>query len=185
MHGDRQQRAPQPGQRRQHQRAAADDPQQVALADRQQVAEQVGHQVDAHLVEQADGHQTERQGAVGEDAEQGVGGQRLALLQGHQQHGEQHTADGHRQGRADVEQKAQRHAEQRGMGEGVAEVGHAPPDHEGAERAGDQRQGEAGEQGVEEEVGHGQCLQFGPWMWGCLGATTLPCRSCWWSCWWW
>ena len=86
---------------------------------------------------------------------------RLALLQGHQQHGEQHAADGHRQRRVDVQHQAQRHAEQGGVGQGVAEVGHAPPHHEGAERAGHQGQRQAGKQGVEEKVGH-QCLQSGP-----------------------
>ena len=110
---------------------------------------------------EAQRHQAQRQGAVGEDAQQGVGGQRLALLQGHQQHGEQHAADGHRQGRADVQHQPQRHAEQGGVGQGVAKIGHAPPHHEGAERAGHQGQGKAGEQSVEEEIGH-QCLQPGP-----------------------
>ncbi|MNG03199.1 hypothetical protein D3C84_862680 [compost metagenome] len=91
---------------------------------------------------------------MGENAEQGVRGQRLAALQGHQQHRQQHAADRHRQGRADVEHQAEGHAEQRGMRQGVAEIGHAPPDHEGAERAGDQRQGQAGEQGVEQKISH-------------------------------
>ncbi len=109
-------------------------------------------------------HQAQRQGAVGEDAEQGVGGQRLALLQGHKQRGEQHAADGHRQGRADVDHQAQCHAEQGRVGQRVAKIGHAPPDHEGAERAGYQGQRQAGEQSVEEKVRH-QCLQFGPWTW--------------------
>ena len=91
---------------------------------------------------------------MGQDAEQGVGGQRLALLQGHQQQGEQHAADGHRQRQVDVQHQAEGDAEQRGVGQGVAEIGHAPPDDKGAERASDQRRGEAGEQRVEKEIGH-------------------------------
>lgn len=92
---------------------------------------------------------------MGEDAQQGVGGQRLALLQGHQQHCEQHAADGHSQGRADIEEETQGYPEQCGVGQGIAEIGHPPPDHEGAQGASHQGQGEAGEEGVEQEVSHG------------------------------
>ena len=81
--------------------------------------------------------------------------QRLALLQGHQQHREQHAADGHCQGRADIEEETQGYPEQCGVGQGIAEIGHPPPDHEGTQGAGHQGQGEAGEEGVEQEVSHG------------------------------
>ncbi|MNT75791.1 hypothetical protein D3C72_2147160 [compost metagenome] len=103
MHGDRQQRSPHRDQHQHHQGAAAEYPGQVAAAHRQQVAEEIAHQVDAHFAHEAQHHQAEGQGAVRQDPQQGVRGQWLALLQGHQQHGEQHAADRHGQRRADVQ----------------------------------------------------------------------------------
>ena len=52
----------------------------------------------------------------------------------------------------DSQQQRQRHAEQRRMRHGVAEIGHPPPDDEAAERSGRQRQADAGNQRAGEEV---------------------------------
>ena len=62
-----------------------------------------------------------------------------------QQHRQQHAANDDRQGQVDLEHQTQRDTKQGGMGQRVAKIGHPPPDHEGAKRAGDQRQREAGE----------------------------------------
>src|SRR3546814_9097466 len=52
----------------------------------------------------------------------------------------------------DLQQQGERDAEQRGVRHGVAEVGHAPPLDEAAERAGDQRHADAADQGAGEEI---------------------------------
>ena len=91
---------------------------------------------------------------MGEDAEQGVGGQAATALQHHQYHGQGQAADGDGQGRTDIQQEAHSDPEQGGMGQGVAEIGHAPPDHKGAEGTGDEGEGETGEQGIQQEISH-------------------------------
>ena len=96
-----------------------------------------------------------------EDTQQGVAGQPLAVLHGHQQHRQQHAAGGYRQGDIDLQQHAQRHTQQRRVRQGIAKVGHAPPDHEGAQRPRHQCQSETGNQSIEKKVRHG-CRQIRP-----------------------
>ena len=79
-----------------------------------------------------------RQRRVRGDAEQRVGGiappRRQRDRERHGQRRQRHP--GHHRQRGG---ERQRHAEERGMRRGVAEVGHAPPDHEAAERPRRQR----------------------------------------------
>ena len=58
------------------------------------------------------------------------------------------AADHYRQGEIDLQQNAQRDAEQTGMGEGIAKIGHFSPYHEAAEGASQQGDAEAGREGV-------------------------------------
>ncbi len=67
---------------------------------------------------------------MGQNAEQGIGRHLLVATHDHQQHRHGEAADHHRQGEIDLQQDAQRDAEQAGVGEGVAKVGHLAPYHE-------------------------------------------------------
>ncbi|MNQ83914.1 hypothetical protein D3C85_990170 [compost metagenome] len=85
---------------------------------------------------------------MGQDAEQGIGRHLLVAAHDHQQHGHGEAADHHRQGEIHLQQNTQRDAEQAGMGEGVAKVGHLAPHHEAAEGPGQQGDAEAGREGI-------------------------------------
>ena len=87
----------------------------------------------------------------------------MALLQGDQQQGEQHAADGHRQRQVDVQHQPEGDAEQRGVGQGVAEIGHAPPDDEAAQRPGHGRDAQARQDRADEEIVQHQCAPA--WWW--------------------
>lgn len=76
------------------------------------------------------------------------------MLQGHQQHRQQQATYGDGHGGADIQQETQGDSQERSMGQGVAKVGHAPPDHEGPQGAGNHRQGQTCEQGVEQKISH-------------------------------
>ena len=129
-----------------------EDPEQIAAVDRQHVAEQIGRQVDPHGLERAERDQAERQGDVGEDAEQRVGRELALALQQHERAGEGEADADRRGGQIDAEQHADRDAEQRAVGERVAEVRHPPPHHEAAERPGERGDAEAAEQRAHHEV---------------------------------
>nr|AAD00241.1 glucose-binding protein [Pseudomonas putida] len=182
VHGDCQQRAPQRGKQHQHQRTAAEDPGQVGGADGQQVTEQVGHQVDAHIVHEAQYHQAQRQSAGGENAEQGIGGQRLALLQGHQQNrpvaGSRWSlpVPGCRPGQSPWPHRAKRHGTGCRQNRPCAAIPRRNP-------AGRQPAPGTSRQARRREENQ-PCLECSPCTW-VPGATTEPYRSWLLSWWWW
>jgi hypothetical protein len=58
----------------------------------------------------------------------------------------------HGQRDVDLEKEGKRHAEQGGVRQRIAEIGEAAPDNEAAERTGDERNSNAGQNGAGEEV---------------------------------
>ena len=168
MHGDRQQAAPEQTHQHQHNQQPAQHPAQLIQADRQQVTKQVSHQIYPHVFGQCQHYQAQRQRTVRENPQQGVAGQPVFMLQRHQQHRDQHAAHRHGKRQVDVQQHAKRHTKQCRVGEGVTEIGHAPPDHKRPQRAGNQRQPQAGEQRVNEKIRHA-CS----WVRGCVRGALL------------
>ena len=111
-------------------------------------------QVDAQRFEKGHGHEAQRERAVGEDAEDRVPGEPLAPLQGEQQQGDPRADGEHADGGVHVQREPQRHAQQRGVGQRVAEVGHPPPDDERTEGSGHEGHADAGRQRPPEKVIH-------------------------------
>ena len=85
---------------------------------------------------------------MGQNAEQGVGGHLLVAAHDDQQHRHGEAADHDRQGEVHLQQDAEGDAEEAGMGEGVAKIGHLAPHHEAAKRPGQQGDAESGREGV-------------------------------------
>src|SRR3546814_1144 len=85
--------------------------------------------------------------------------------------------------RVDREQKAQRDAKQRGMCQRIAEIGHAPPDHEAAERPCDDGHAEPAEQSPDHEIVQDHLCS--PVAIPASAAARMSCaspdRSWWWS----
>ena len=152
MDGGHQQSPPQFEQQRQNEGRAAVDPGQIVTAHGQKIPKQVAAEVYPYLRHKAQGHQANGQGAVGENAQQGVGGQGTAACQYHQRQGQSHTGAGDGEVEGHLQQKAQGDAQQRGVGKGIAEVGHAAPDHEATQRPGHQGDPQAANQGTPEKV---------------------------------
>ncbi len=151
MNTGSQKRPPQERERGQRQNAAAENPVKVATRHRQEIAEQVTQKIDPHAVHQADHDHAEGQHGVGQDTEQRVVGQApLGLHQQHEQ-GERHRRGQDADGQVDAQQEAQRHAEQRTVRQRITEIGHAPPDHETAQRTSHERHAEPRDQAVEKE----------------------------------
>ena len=100
---------------------------------------------------QANSDEAQRQCAMRQDAEQRV--HRQYALAFHQ-HQEQRHGNGGGDGaerQAEPQQKPKADAEETGMGQRLAEIGHAPPDDETADRSRHHRNAEAGKDGALEE----------------------------------
>ncbi len=104
---------------------------------------------------------------MGEDAQQGVAGQRLLAREQHQHHGQKGTDQRDAEVEVRLEGRAQRNAQQGRVRQGVPEVGHAAPHHETAQGAGHQCHHEPAGHGTPEEVVQDQ-VDHG---------TVSPCRS--------
>ena len=125
---------------------------------------------------------------MGENAEDGVGGEAAAQLEQHQRGGEQEADRDRRDGEVEREQRAEPDPEQRAVRERIAEVGHAAPHHEAAERPGDRGDADPAEDRAHQEIIEHR-RRFGPvreiWAiaWRSVGgnATTSPARSWAWS----
>ena len=89
---------------------------------------------------------------MGEQAEQGVGGEAPLLLQQHDDHGKSGAYREDADGQVDRQQEAERDAQQRRMRQRIAEIGHAPPHHETAQRAGHQGDPDAADNGANHKV---------------------------------
>ena len=174
MHRHCQHPPPQRRETGQHHRAAAPDPGQIGLAHRQDVAEQIAHQVDPERLHEADDHQPQRQGGMGEQAEQRVGGEAALFLQQHNHHCEQGADGEDADGQIDRQQDSKRDAEQGGMGQGIAEIGHPPPHHEAAQRACHQGDPDAAEGGANDKIVEKHGGDSGV---GCFVICTMPIPS--------
>ena len=119
---------------------------------------------------------------MGENAEDGIRSEPALLVQQHQQEREE-EADRHgRKRQVERKQRAEADPEQGAVGERVAEVGHASPDHEAAERAGDHGDADAAQDRAHQEVIEHRC-RFAPdravfRASSSDTATTSPARSC-------
>ena len=134
MHRDRDQCAPEPSNDREHACATDEDPGEVGARHGQDVAEEVAHQIEPLSRKLGGRNKSPRQRRVREDAEQAVCRQYLLAAE-HNQHGadrQRHDDDAERQ--IDPQRDAECDAEQTCMRDGRAEVRHAPPDDEAAER---------------------------------------------------
>ena len=87
----------------------------------------------------------------------------------------QRRGDGHRGHQVDAGDEAEGDAEERTMGQGVAEIGHAAPDDEAAQGAGDGGERQAGEPAAQEEFGQHQRRPQS------VGWATSPESACSWS----
>jgi hypothetical protein len=156
----RQQRRPAPDQQCGHQTGPAPDKGQVAPRDRQDVAEQPGRQIGAHPVHEADRDQAKGQRRMRQHAQRRIHGpaacsQRRDGDRHQQRHRQRAKAHGQIRG------KRQRHPQNGGMRRGIAEIGHAPPDHESPQRPGCQRQANPGQTGANKEiVKHGRAHEI-------------------------
>ncbi len=101
--------------------------------------------------DETDGDETHGKGDVGENAEERVGGERALTLEGEQEKGDGDGGKGSAQRGARAHEEAQAHAKQARMGEGLAEIGHPPPDDEAADGTGDESNPDAGQEGAVEE----------------------------------
>ena len=90
--------------------------------------------------------------------EQRVAGERSLLLHDDDEKGDQHRGHGDRERQIDAREDAERDAEERAMRQRVAEIGHAAPDDEAAERAGDGGDADAAEPGAQQELGQHQAV---------------------------
>jgi hypothetical protein len=88
---------------------------------------------------------------MGDQAEQAVEGDDLLASEQQEQAGDGECDDQHARGHVEGQGERQRHADQGGLGDGLAVVGHAAPDHEAAERRGDHGKAEAEQQGAQQE----------------------------------
>ena len=143
---------PAPDEQRYNPRRAGPDHREIAPADGEDIAEEIGHEVDPHARQERDPHQPEGQRRMRQHAQQRIHGEAAPRqardgARHRQRHGQRAGED------RDVEGQRQRHAEDRGMGGGVAEIGHAPPHHEAAQRRGGQRHAQPREGGASEEIG--------------------------------
>jgi hypothetical protein len=89
---------------------------------------------------------------MGQDAEHGIPADPAEPQQRDQEQGHGERNGKHPDGRSDPRQKADRHAEQRRMRRGIAEIGHAAPHDEAAERASHQRHADTGDDRAHEEI---------------------------------
>jgi len=133
------------------QRRAAPDDGEVKPAHRQDVAKEIGFKVDPRAGDQRHRHQSQRQRAMGQHAQQGV--RRVAALaedDDDDRHGQRHQ----RHPGKDRNAECQRHGnpQDRRMRGGIAEIGHAPPDHETAQRPRRHRDADSCEDRAPEEI---------------------------------
>ncbi len=134
-----------PDHRQHDERSSARDPDtpEIAVGNRQYIAEEIAHQIDANGCEKGERNQSDRERGVGHDPEHGVTREPfLTLRQGQQdrhRYADRHDADH----RVDPKHQSKADAEKRGMRQGIAEIGHAPPNDEGAKRPGRDRDTEA------------------------------------------
>ena len=91
---------------------------------------------------------------MGEDAEKRIPGPRSALAKREQRRRRQQANDADADDRVEIEDQTQRHPQQRGMSERGAEIGHPPPHHEHAERAGDERRAAAADECPDQKIIH-------------------------------
>ena len=97
MDGHRQQRPPNADQDERRHRPPGPDNNQIRSIDTEEVSEQIAHQIDTHAIQERQDHQPQGQGAVSEDAQQGIGGQSKPASQEKQQkgHGGDHGRHAH------------------------------------------------------------------------------------------
>ncbi len=101
--------------------------------------------------DEAHSDETRSQRGVGEDAEQRVGGKLALAAQDQQQKGHRDSGGDGTQRQTEAEHEAKPHAQEAGMGERFAEIGHAPPDDEAADGTRHQRHAEPRKEGAAEE----------------------------------
>ena len=136
---------------RQRHGAAEEDPAQIRVVDGEDVAEQKAHQVHLGPAHEGCRDHAQRQRRVREKAQQGIEGHRLLASEHHQQARHGQRDEQHAGGEIERKGQTQRHADEGGLGHRLAEVGHAPPDHEPAQWRGDGGQAETREQGTHQE----------------------------------
>ena len=81
------------------------------------------------------GYNAQRQSGMRQNAKQRVGGQQALGAQPDERHGKSNGDENHAELIGDANQQTNGHAQKRGMRQTIAEIGHAAPNNETAQRA--------------------------------------------------
>ena len=151
MDGECEEIAPQPGEHGKHQNTASPHQYDIAGRNGEHIAEKERQEIEAHPGHQACDDEAEGQCGLRQDAEQSVDGEFALRTQEQQCDGHGHGCDDHAECHIDAGEKPEADAEQCRMRERLAEIGHAPPDDEAADRSGDAGKPDPGDQRTDEE----------------------------------